>query len=247
MKQVFMDVKTGKPVIMEVPAPSCKKNGIVVETIYSLVSAGTERMLMDFGKKSLIGKAKERPDQVKKVMDKMKTDGALTTIKAAFGKLGEPLPLGYSSVGKVLEVGSNLSDIKPGDYVACAGLSATHSEVSYVPKNLFVKLSNNIQDLREAAFVTLGTVAMQGVRQAEVRFGDWVAVIGMGLLGQISTRILKAAGCKIIGIDVDNSKEELAIRDKHYSYIDAFVNSSEENTIETVTVDSSSLKYQLKF
>ncbi len=234
MKQLFMDVKTGKPVIMDVPAPSCKKNGIVVETIYSLVSAGTERMLMDFGKKSLIGKAKERPDQVKKVLDKMKTDGALTTVKAAFGKLGEPLPLGYSSVGKVIEVGSNLSDIKPGDFVACAGLSATHSEVSYVPKNLFVKLPENVKDLREAAFVTLGTVAMQGVRQAEVQFGDWVAVIGMGLLGQISARILKAAGCKVIGVDVNNSKEILAKRDADYSYIDAFVNSSEDNAIEKI-------------
>ena len=228
-----MDVKTGKPLIQEVPAPACKKDGVLVETLYSLVSAGTERMLMDFGKKGLIGKAKERPDQVKKVLDKMKTDGVLTTAKAAFGKLDEPLPLGYSMVGKVIEVGSSMSDIAIGDIVACAGQTANHSEVCYVPKNLFVKVPKEFADVREAAFVTLGAIAMQGIRQAEVSFGDWVAVIGLGLLGQLAVRILKAAGCKVIGIDIDSSKANLALTEKD-RYIDAFVNSGSDNAIDEI-------------
>lgn len=228
-----MDVKTGKPLIQEVPAPVCKKDGVLVETLYSLVSAGTERMLMDFGKKGLIGKAKERPDQVKKVLDKMKTDGVLTTVKAAFGKLDEPLPLGYSMVGNVIEVGSNMSNIAIGDIVACAGQTANHSEVCYVPKNLFVKVPKEFADVREAAFVTLGAIAMQGIRQAEVSFGDWVAVIGLGLLGQLAVRILKAAGCKVIGIDIDPSKADLALTEK-VRYIDAFVNSGSDNAVDEI-------------
>lgn len=228
-----MDVKTGKPLIQEVPAPACKKDGVLVETLYSLVSAGTERMLMDFGKKGLIGKAKERPDQVKKVLDKMKTDGVLTTAKAAFGKLDEPLPLGYSMVGKVIEVGSSMSDIAIGDIVACAGQTANHSEVCYVPKNLFVKVPKEFADVREAAFVTLGAIAMQGIRQAEVSFGDWVAVIGLGLLGQLAVRILKAAGCKVIGIDIDSSKANLALTEKD-RYIDVFVNSASDNAADEI-------------
>jgi len=233
VKEVFMDVKTGKPLIQEVPAPACKKDGVLVETLYSLVSAGTERMLMDFGKKGLIGKAKERPDQVKKVLDKMKTDGVLTTVKAAFGKLDEPLPLGYSMVGNVIEVGSNMSNLAIGDIVACAGQTANHSEVCYVPKNLFVKVPKEFADVREAAFVTLGAIAMQGIRQAEVSFGDWVAVIGLGLLGQLAVRILKAAGCKVIGIDIDPSKADLALTEK-VRYIDAFVNSGSDNAVDEI-------------
>ena len=124
MKQIFMDVKTGKPLIIDVPAPACKSGGIVVETLYSLVSAGTERMLLNFGKKNLFAKMKERPDQVKKVLDKMKTDGVLTTLKMAFNKLDEPLPLGYSLVGKVIEVGKNVTEFQIGDIVACAGQTA---------------------------------------------------------------------------------------------------------------------------
>jgi len=115
LKQVFSDVKTGDILVMEVPKPSCKNEGILVETMYSLVSAGTERSLIDFGKKNLILKAKERPDQVKKVIDKMKTDGVITAVKAAFNKLDEPLPLGYSGVGKVIEVGKGCIEFKVGN------------------------------------------------------------------------------------------------------------------------------------
>jgi len=229
MKHLFMDVKKGNPVILDVPSPQCKKNGILVENTFSLVSAGTERMLLDFGKKSLIGKAKERPDQVKKVLDKMKTDGALTTIKAAFNKLDEPLSLGYSCVGKVIEIGSNVSEFQKGDLVACAGLSANHAEMVYVPVNLAIKLPADFEDIREASFVALGSIAMQGIRQCDVRFGDWVAVIGMGLLGQIAARILKAAGCRVIGVDIDESKKEIA-----KGYIEGFVKSNSDNAVDKI-------------
>ncbi len=229
MKQLFMDVKTGRPFVMDVPAPACKKNGVLVETLYSMVSAGTERMLIDFGKKSIIGKIKERPDQVKKVLDKMKTDGILTTLKTALNKLDEPLPLGYSMVGKVIEVSSTVTDFSVGDFVACAGQTANHSEICFVPKNLAVKLPHGFADTREAAFIALGAIAMQGIRQAEVSFGDWVAVIGLGLLGQIAVRILKAAGCRVIGLDIDDAKKELTD-----GYVDAFINSSSDNVVNEV-------------
>ncbi len=195
-----MDVKNGKPILIDVPAPICKKDGIVVETLYSLVSAGTERMLLEFGRKGLLAKAKERPDQLKKVLDKIRTDGLATALSAAFQKLGEPLPLGYSLVGRVLEAGNLAQEFSAGQLVACAGLSATHAEVCYVPKNLAVPLPSSFEDPRQAAFVALGAIAMHGVRQAEVKFGDWVAVIGLGLLGQIAVRIAKAAGCRVIGL-----------------------------------------------
>jgi len=218
MKQLFMDVKNGKPILMDVPAPVCKKDGIVVETLYSLVSAGTERMLLEFGRKGLLAKAKERPDQLKKVLDKIRTDGIATALSAAFRKLGEPLPLGYSLMGRVLETGNLAQEFSAGQLVACAGLSATHAEVCYVPKNLAVPLPPGFEDPRQAAFVALGAIAMHGIRQAEVKFGDWVAVIGLGLLGQIAVRIAKAAGCRVIGIDIDPSREALA-----EGYLDAFI------------------------
>ncbi len=230
MKQVFSDVKTGKILVMEVPTPACKQEGILVETLYSLVSAGTERSLVDFGKKNLLRKATERPDQVKKVLDKMKTDGTITAIKAAFNKLDEPLPLGYSGVGRVIEVGKNCLEFKKGDLVAIAGtLHANHAEINYVPKNLAVKLPPDFESIEEAAFVALGAVAMQGIRQAEVELGDKVAVIGLGLLGQITCQILHAYGNEIIGIDINNSQYEIG-----KEYIDHFVNSSEEDAVNKV-------------
>jgi len=230
MKQVFMDVKTGAPLILDVPAPSCKKGGVVVETLWSAVSAGTERSLLDFGKKGLLAKVKERPDQAKKVLDKIRTDGALTAIKAAFNKLEEPLPLGYSLVGRVLEIGINAQEFSAGDVVACAGLTAGHAEVVYAPKNLVVKVPEDLQDLRQAAFVALGSIAMQGVRQAaNVTLGDWVAVIGLGLVGQLAARILHAAGCRVIGIDLDERTKEDA-----REYLSAFIKADDESAAAKV-------------
>ena len=230
MKQVFSDVKTGDILVMEVPKPSCKNEGILVETMYSLVSAGTERSLIDFGKKNLILKAKERPDQVKKVIDKMKTDGVITAVKAAFNKLDEPLPLGYSGVGKVIEVGKGCIEFKVGNLVAIAGtLHANHAEINYVPKNLAVKLPSDFENIEEASFIALGAVAMQGIRQAEVELGDKVAVIGLGLLGQIACQILHAYGNEVIGIDINDSQYNIG-----KEYIDHFVNSSEDDAVSKV-------------
>ena len=230
MKQVFSDVKTGDILVMDVPKPSCKNEGILVETIYSLVSAGTERSLIDFGKKNLILKAKERPDQVKKVIDKMKTDGVITAVKAAFNKLDEPLPLGYSGVGKVIEVGKGCIEFKVGDLVAIAGtLHANHAEINYVPKNLAVKLPSDFENIEEASFIALGAVAMQGIRQAEVELGDKVAVIGLGLLGQIACQILHGYGNEVIGIDINDSQYNIG-----KEYIDHFVNSSEDDAVSNV-------------
>jgi len=230
LKQVFSDVKTGDILVMEVPKPSCKNEGILVETMYSLVSAGTERSLIDFGKKNLILKAKERPDQVKKVIDKMKTDGVITAVKAAFNKLDEPLPLGYSGVGKVIEVGKGCIEFKVGNLVAIAGtLHANHAEINYVPKNLAVKLPSDFENIEEASFIALGAVAMQGIRQAEVELGDKVAVIGLGLLGQIACQILHAYGNEVIGIDINDSQYNIG-----KEYIDHFVNSSEDDAVSKV-------------
>lgn len=230
MKQVFSDVKTGDILVMDVPKPSCKNEGILVETMYSLVSAGTERSLIDFGKKNLILKAKERPDQVKKVIDKMKTDGVITAVKAAFNKLDEPLPLGYSGVGKVIEVGKGCIEFKVGDLVAIAGtLHANHAEINYVPKNLAVKLPSDFENIEEASFIALGAVAMQGIRQAEVELGDKVAVIGLGLLGQIACQILHAYGNEVIGIDINDAQYKIG-----KEYIDHFVNSSEDDAVNKV-------------
>lgn len=230
MKQVFSDVKTGDILVMDVPKPSCKNEGILVETIYSLVSAGTERSLIDFGRKNLILKAKERPDQVKKVIDKMKTDGVITAVKAAFNKLDEPLPLGYSGVGKVIEVGKGCIEFKVGDLVAIAGtLHANHAEINYVPKNLAVKLPSDFENIEEASFIALGAVAMQGIRQAEVELGDKVAVLGLGLLGQIACQILHAYGNEVIGIDINDEQYKVG-----KEYIDHFVNSSEDDAVNKV-------------
>jgi len=230
MKQVFLDVKTGEILLMDVPTPSCKADGILVETLYSLVSAGTERMLVDFGKKSLIQKVKERPDQVKKVLDKMVTDGVLTTLKLAFNKLSEPLPLGYSAVGRVVKVGRRCTEFQPGDLVAIAGTSyANHAEINYVPKNLAVKLPKNFKNIKEAAFVALGAIAMQGIKQAEVQSGEKVVVIGLGLVGQIAAQVLNAYGNTVIGVDIDNSKYEIGKEYIHY-----FVNANEEDAVEKI-------------
>jgi len=230
LKQVFSDVKTGDILVMDVPKPSCKNEGILVETIYSLVSAGTERSLIDFGKKNLILKAKERPDQVKKVIDKMKTDGVITAVKAAFNKLDEPLPLGYSGVGKVIEVGKGCIEFKVGNLVAIAGtLHANHAEINYVPKNLAVKLPSDFENIEEASFIALGAVAMQGIRQAEVELGDKVAVIGLGLLGQIACQILHAYGNEVIGIDINDEQYKIG-----KEYINHFINSSEEDALSKV-------------
>ena len=210
MKQLIQSFKTGELGLFEVPAPVCQENGALVQTTVSLVSAGTEKMLVDFAKKSMLAKAKDRPDLVKQVVDKMKKEGVKNTLEKVFTKLDTPIPLGYSSTGRVIELGSNMSGLNIGDRVACGGAGyANHSEINYVPKNLIVKIPDGVDDI-DASFVTVGAIALQGVRQTEPKLGERVAVMGLGLLGQLTVQLLKANGCKVIGSDVDPDKIKLA-------------------------------------
>lgn len=210
MKQLIQSYKTGELGIYDVPTPICHDNGALVLTKSSLVSAGTEKMLVDLAKKSLVGKAKARPDLVKQVVNKMKQEGVKNTLEKVFTKLDTPIPLGYSCVGEVVAVGKNCTGLSVGDRVACGGAGyANHSEINYVPKNLMVKVPEGVDDV-DASFVTVGAIALQGVRQTNPTLGERVAVIGLGLLGQLTVQLLKANGCKVIGTDFDPSKVKLA-------------------------------------
>lgn len=210
MKQLIQSFKTGELGLFDVPAPVCDKNGALVQTTVSLVSAGTEKMLVDFAKKSMLAKAKDRPDLVKQVIDKMKKEGVRNTLEKVFTKLDTPIPLGYSLAGRVVEVGSELSGINIGDRVACGGAGyANHAEINYVPKNLMVKIPDGVDDI-DASFVTVGAIALQGVRQTAPLLGEKIAVMGLGLLGQLTVQLLKANGCKVIGSDIDPDKMALA-------------------------------------
>ncbi|WP_323665209.1 bi-domain-containing oxidoreductase [Aliarcobacter butzleri] len=210
MKQLIQSFKTGELGLFDVPAPICEKNGALVQTTVSLVSAGTEKMLVDFAKKSMIAKAKDRPDLVKQVIDKMKKEGVRNTLEKVFTKLDTPIPLGYSLAGRVVQVGDELSGINIGDRVACGGAGyANHAEINYVPKNLMVKIPDGVDDI-DASFVTVGAIALQGVRQTAPLLGEKIAVMGLGLLGQLIVQLLKANGCKVIGSDIDPDKMALA-------------------------------------
>ncbi len=210
MKQLIQSFKTGELGLFEVPSPVCEKNGALVQTTVSLVSAGTEKMLVDFAKKSMLAKAKDRPDLVKQVVDKMKKEGIRNTLEKVFTKLDTPIPLGYSLAGRVVQVGEELSGINIGDRVACGGAGyANHSELNYIPKNLMVKIPDEVDDI-DASFVTVGAIALQGVRQTAPLLGEKIAVMGLGLLGQLTVQLLKANGCKVIASDIDPDKMELA-------------------------------------
>lgn len=224
MKQLFLSVNNGTMTVVDTPAPTVKDNTVIVETLYSVVSAGTERSIASFGGKNLIQKALERPDQVKKVTEKMSTDGVLTTVQSAFGRLKDPMPMGYTAVGKITEVGRGVTDLKVGDIVAEVG-QAYHSEINRVGKNLVVKIPDELEDIRQAAFSALGGIALEGIHQAEVMPGETVAVIGLGLLGHICARILYAYGCDVIGYDVvDKSLPNTKLK--------AFVNSTDDSAVD---------------
>lgn len=210
MKQILQSFKTGEMWLAEVPAPLCKSNGAVVATAASFVSAGTERMLAEFAKKGLVGKALQMPDQVKKVIRKMKTEGVLATLEKVQAKLDQPIPLGYSSAGVVVEAGRD-SGLNVGDRVACGGAGfANHADFNYVPKNLIVKIPDGVS-FEDASCATVGSIALQGVRQCEVNLGETVAVIGLGLLGQLAVQMLRASGCRVIGFDPNKNRCELAM------------------------------------
>ncbi len=208
MKQVFS--KGGTIVTEEIPPPSCPEGHILIKNAYSLISPGTERMSFDNSSGGLISKVLKQPGLIKKVISKAVSEGVAQTADKVREKMTDMAPLGYSSAGTVIEVGKGVSGFSVGDKVACAGAGyACHAEVVTVPKNLVSKIPSGV-DLREATFVTLGAIAMQGVRRAQVQVGDRVAVIGLGLIGQLTVQILQAAGCHVIGIDIDKKRTELA-------------------------------------
>jgi len=221
MKQIAQNYKKGSLTLEDVPAPALKPGGVLVRTRHSLISAGTEKMKVDDSKRSYLGMARARPEKVKQVIDTFKQLGPMATYRKVMNRLDSWTPLGYSLAGEVIEVGEGVTEFAVGDLVACGGGElATHAEVNWIPVNLCCRIpkvaegvaadANGYLPTEQAAFATVGAIAMQGVRQAEVQVGESVAVIGLGLVGLIAGAILKAAGCRVIGLDIDPRKAELA-------------------------------------
>lgn len=217
MKQVLQHARTGEVSVQEVPAPQLLPGCVLVRIAASVVSAGTERASAEFAKKNLLQKARSRPDLVRDVIQKVQRDGLLSAIQTVRSRLDRPQNPGYSSAGIVVAVGEGITDVQVGDRVACAGAgSAVHAEIACVPRLLVARIpvanpaENQEVPFDEAAFATLGAVALHGIRTAEAELGEIVAVIGLGLLGQITVQLLKAAGCRVLGLDIDASRAGLA-------------------------------------
>ncbi len=206
MKQIIQDLKNGNTILEEVPAPLVRKGAVLIKTHCSLVSLGTEKMLVEFGKGSLIAKARQQPDKVKQVLDKIKTEGLIPTLEAVFNKLDEPLPLGYCNAGEVIAVGEGVTEFSIGDRVASNG---HHAEIVCIPKNLVAKIPDNVS-YEEAAFTVIASVALQGIRLTNPTMGETVVVTGLGLIGLIAVQLLQSNGCNVIGFDFDSNKVALA-------------------------------------
>lgn len=210
MKQLIQSVSTGELAVLDVPSPQVPRGGILVRTRASLVSAGTERNMASFAQANLLQKARSRPDLVRQTIAKARRDGILDTIDAVRNRLDQPMPLGYSAAGEVIEAGADASGFKAGDRVACAGGGyAVHAQIIAVPRNLAVPIPENVT-FDQAAFTTLGAIAMHGIRLAGVQLGETVAVIGCGLLGLMTVQMLRAAGCIVLGLDPNQSRAALA-------------------------------------
>lgn len=206
MKQIFEDVGSGKINVTDIPLPACKSDSVLIQTSVSLISAGTERMLVDFGRAGYLKKARQQPEKVRMVLDKARTDGLLATIDAVKAKLGEPVALGYSNVGRVIEVGKGVTDLTVGDRVLSNG---QHAEFVCVGKNLCARIPDEVSD-EQAVFGIVGSIALQGVRLAEPTLGECFVVTGLGLVGLMTVQLLRASGCRVIGADLDEAKLELA-------------------------------------
>ena len=210
MKALEQNYKTGALDVVDVPHPRAGRGRVVVRTAASLASVGTEKSMVELARKSLLGKARARPDLVRQVIEKIRTDGILETWRQVMGRLDTPILLGYSSSGTVTEVGPGVSGFKVGDRVACTGSGyAGHAEVVSVPSNLCAAIPGKV-DFEDASFVALGGIALESVRMAGVELGSRVVVIGLGLLGQITVQLLRASGCHVFGIDLDSKKATLA-------------------------------------
>ena len=210
MKQVVQDLQTHAISVEEVPTPVCQAGGVLVKTVASLISSGTERSTVQLGSMNLLEKALQRPDLVKALFHRWRASGMSDVLAAVRAKLDRALPLGYSAAGEVLEAGEEAGGFQAGCRVACGGMGyASHAEIIWVPKNLCVRIPDTV-DYDAAAFVAVGAIALQGVRVANVRVGERVAVVGLGLVGLITAQVLKAAGCTVWGIDPDPTRVELA-------------------------------------
>lgn len=206
MKQVFQDLRNGAVDVRDVPSPAPCPGHLLLQTRASLISSGTERMLVEFGQASWLAKARSQPDKVRQVLDKIRTDGLLPTLEVVLGRLEEPLPLGYCNAGKVVDVGAGVEGFHIGDRVAS---NAPHAEFVSVPANLCARVPDGVED-DEAAFTVIGAVALQGVRLLAPTLGEAVAVMGLGLVGQMAVQILRANGCRVLGIDPNPVRRELA-------------------------------------
>ena len=212
MRQLIQSYRTGEMRVEEVPPPAVRPGGVLVRTVRSLVSAGTEKMIVDLARKSLIAKARARPDLVRKVIKTARKQGVMTAFRKMQSKLDTPIPLGYSSAGVVVEVGENVHEFQVGDRVACAGAGyANHADYNYVPRNLLARLPDGVA-MDAAAFATVGAIALQGVRQAAPTLGERVAVLGLGLIGQLTVQLLRANGCQVLGFDPNPARAALAER-----------------------------------
>ena len=210
MKQVVQNYRTGQLKVEDLPAPALRPGGVLVRTARSLISAGTERTIVETAQSSLIGKARNRPDLVRQVLDSFKREGLSSTYEKVKARLSQSKALGYSASGVVMEVGSDAQEFRVGDRVACAGGGyASHAEVNFVPKNLCCKMPDGVSQ-ESACYTTVGAIALQGIRQVDPRLGEAVAVIGLGLVGQLTVQLLKAAGCQVLGVDIDQAACELA-------------------------------------
>jgi predicted dehydrogenase/threonine dehydrogenase-like Zn-dependent dehydrogenase len=206
LKQILQSLKNGSTEVAEVPCPAVKRGHLLIRSTRTLVSVGTERMLVEFGKAGWIEKARQQPDKVRMVLDKIKTDGLMPTLEAVFNKLDQPLPLGYCNVGRVLEAGSGLVGYAAGDRIVSNG---KHAEAVCVPINLTARVPDNVSD-DEAAFTVLGAIALQGIRLVQPTLGETVVVTGLGLIGLVTVQLLRAHGCRVLGLDFDPEKLALA-------------------------------------
>jgi predicted dehydrogenase/threonine dehydrogenase-like Zn-dependent dehydrogenase len=206
MKQLIQNLKNGDTILEEIPVPQIRGGSVLIQTTRSLVSLGTERMLVEFGKANYLQKARQQPEKVKQVLDKIQTEGLFPTFEAVFNKLDQPIPLGYCNVGKVIQVGEGVTDLKIGDRVASNG---NHAEFVCVPKNLVAKIPDNVSD-EEATFTVIGSIGLQGIRLLNPTFGETIVVIGLGLIGLVTAELLVANGCQVIGFDFDQTKIDIA-------------------------------------
>lgn len=225
MKQIIQSFKTGDTVLEEVPVPVVKSGSVLIRTSRTLVSLGTEKMLVDFGKANYLQKAKQQPDKVKMVLEKIKSDGFLPTYESIKNKLDTPLPLGYCNAGVIAEVGKGVTKFTVGDRVVSNG---NHAEYVCVPENLVAKIPDNVND-DEAAFTVVASIGLQGIRLCNPTFGETIVVYGLGLIGLITSRLLLANGCRVIGIDFDENKLNIASQSGVIA-----INAKNSDVIETV-------------